>query len=308
MCSTMHGLWRLGRGPGGSTLRRCAFLTMTDSTGFTIDDDLAVGPLGDLGFQVESVPWQKSGVEWERYDVVVIRSTWDYFHDPDAFLSVLTEVESSGTRLENRVDLVRWNLRKTYLRDLAARGVATVPTLFRDRLEEGDTERIFHEVRSRDVVLKPVVSANAAGAFRLDGDGVRDRAREVEAYFSHREVMAQPLVRSVLEEGEYSLFYFNGEYSHAILKSPKTDDFRVQEEHGASIRRIVADSALGEAGRIALMALPTTPLYARVDLVRSDDGASYWVMELELIEPSMYLRMDPESPARFARALDERLS
>lgn len=281
---------------------------MADPAGFMIDDELAYEPLRALGWQAEAVPWQRRGVSWESYDAVVIRSTWDYYQDLEGFLCVLEEIERSGTSIQNPVGLVRWNLSKTYLRDLSARGVPIVPTLFRKRMQVGDAERIFSQLASPEVVLKPVVSANAIGAFRLDGDSLRGRSSEVEAFFSCRELMAQPLVRSVLLEGEYSLFYFNGQYSHAILKTPAPGDFRVQEEHGANVRAIAAGPELREAGERVLRALPTTPLYARVDLVRSGDDASYWLMELELVEPSMYLRMDPESPARFARALDERYS
>jgi hypothetical protein len=119
---------------------RCAFLTLEDAAGYVIDDDLAHAPLRELGWQVDTVPWRRR-VSWQAYDAVVIRSTWDYLHDPDGFLSVLAGIEQAGVPLYNGLELVRWNLRKTYLRDLAERGVATVPTVFRDRLETD--ERIW---------------------------------------------------------------------------------------------------------------------------------------------------------------------
>ena len=109
-------------------------------------------------------------------------------------------------------------------------------------------------------------------------------------------------------EGEFSLFYFNGVLSHTILKLPKPADFRVQEEHGGIIRAVETDDALREAGDAALRAIGAVPLYARADFVRANDGSSYWLMELELIEPSLYLRMDKGAPERFARALHDRVS
>ena len=115
-------------------MRRCAFLTLEDSTGYVIDDELAYAPLAALGWQVDTISWRRTDLEWQAYDAVVIRSTWDYVDDPGAFLDVLGEIERSGTPLFNGLDLVRWNIRKTYLRDLAERGVAVVPTIYRDRL------------------------------------------------------------------------------------------------------------------------------------------------------------------------------
>ena len=285
---------------------RCAFLTLSDPGGYVIDDEHAYEPLRALGWSVEAVPWNRPGVAWEAYDLVVIRSTWDYHHDLEGFLAALAEIERRGVRLLNELPLVRWNLHKTYLRDLAARGVTTVPTVWRDRLGEGELGDLFDAVAGDEAVIKPVVGANAEGAYRLDRRAVRERADEMEAYYASRALQAQPFARAVLDEGEYSLFYFNGEHSHTILKTPKPGDFRVQEEHGATIRAAVADAGLRDAGGAALDALDEAPLYLRADFVRANDGRSYWLMELELVEPSLYLRMDPQAPGRFARALDAR--
>ena len=120
--------------------------------------------------------------------------------------------------------------------------------------------------------------------------------------------MAQPFLSHVVAEGEFSLFYFNGTLSHSILKTPKADDFRVQEEHGGVIRAVEVESKLREAGDAALGALDSVPLYARADFVRANDGGGFWLIELELIEPSLYLRTDPGAPARFAQALHERVN
>lgn len=288
-------------------MRRCAFLTMTDLSGHVIDDQRAYAPLHDLGWHIEAVPWSQPGVAWQDYDLVVIRSAWDYTRHLDAFLAVLADIEQHA-RLENRLPLVRWNTSKTYLRELAASGVATVPTVWRDRLDSGDLEGLFEEVASEEIVIKPVVGASAEGAYRIGAREARKMAGEVEAFYARRALQAQPLVRAVLDEGEYSLIYFNGEHSHTLLKTPKSEDFRVQEEHGGIIRAVDAEKALHDAGKAVLEILSETPLYVRVDFVRANDSDSFWLMELELVEPSLYLRLDPEAPKRFARALDERFS
>jgi glutathione synthase/RimK-type ligase-like ATP-grasp enzyme len=286
-------------------MRRCAFLTLDDPTGFVIDDELAYEPLAALAWRVDLVPWTRPGIAWDAYDAVVIRSTWDYVHAPDAFLDVLAAIEGAGTPLYNDLELVRWNLRKTYLRDLAERGVPVVPTLWRDRLHPGELPRLLEEIGAPEVVVKPVVGLNAGGAFRLDARRPLPQA-EVEAYYADRALMAQPFLPQIVHEGEFSLFYFNGEHSHTILKTPKSNDFRVQEEHGGIIRAVPAEAELLAAGAAALRAIGEPPLYARADFVRAVGGSGFWLMELELIEPALYLRMDPLAPMRFAQALHAR--
>lgn len=287
---------------------RCAFLTLEDSTGFVIDDELAYSPLAALGWRVDAISWRTQSCDWHLYDAIVIRSTWDYIADPDAFLAVLAEIERTGTPLFNALDLVRWNIRKTYLRDLAQRGVPVVPTIWRDRLAPGELRGLIEEIGTDKVVIKPVVGLNAHGVFRVDARSTQEPSAELCTHYAEREFMVQPFLSHVTTEGEFSLSYFNGKLSHAILKTPKADDFRVQEEHGGVIRAIEAESELREAGDIALRALDSVPLYARVDFVRANDGGGFWLMEMELIEPSLYLRMDAGAPKRFAQALHERLS
>ena len=288
---------------------RCAFLTLSDSAGFVIDDELSYPLLAALGWRVEAISWQTPSVDWRRYDAVVIRSTWDYIADPDAFLVVLAEIEHAGIPLFNSLDLVRWNIRKTYLRDLAQGGVPVVPTIWRERLVPGDLLPLFEEVGSDEIVIKPIVGLNANGVFRVNVRSARQQAfADLAAHYAKRELMVQPFLSHVIREGEFSLFYFNGGLSHAILKTPKPDDFRVQEEHGGVIRAIQAERALREAGDAALRALDFVPLYARADFVRANHGDGFWLMELELIEPSLYLRMDVDAPERFAEALHKRVS
>lgn len=292
-------------------MRRCAFLTLADPADFVIDDALAYEPLRQRGWHVDAVPWRQPGVDWSLFDAVVIRSPWDYQGHPEAFLGVLESIEGSGTRLYNRLDLVRWNVRKTYLRELEAWGVPVVPTVWRERLRPGDLASVLDAVGTDEAVVKPVVSANADGAFRLRRPVRLEEAAAVEAYYAGRALMAQPFLRAVVDEGEFSLFYFGGAYSHAILKTPRQADFRVQEEHGGHIRPVEPSAALRQAGDgvlQVLQALGPPPLYARVDLVRADGGEGFWLMELELVEPALYFRTDPDAARRFADALDARVA
>jgi len=274
---------------------------MHDPAGFVIDDELAVLPLARRGIHVETLPWDRPGVDWRQYALVVVRSTWDYPRSPEKFLDVLEDIERQGVRLENGSEIARWNMQKTYLRDLAAKGIEIVPTFWRDGLAPGELVPLFEELRNVEGVIKPVTGANAQGAWRLDAARARALAPEIETYFAGRPLMMQPFERGIVEEGEFSMIYLNGLHSHSILKVPRVGDFRVQEEHGSEILLIEPEPALLAAGNAAIAAVGHKLLYARADLVRSAD--TFRVMELELVEPSLYLRIDPGAPDRFADAV-----
>jgi glutathione synthase/RimK-type ligase-like ATP-grasp enzyme len=278
---------------------RCAFLSMDNLAGYVCDDTLAIPPLDAAGWSVDTVSWRAADVAWETYDGVIIRSTWDYQDDPDAFLSALSHIEASGTRLLNPLSIVRWNLSKRYLADLERRGVPIVPTAWGDRLDEDRIASLFDAFDTPMLVIKPVVSANAKNTFLLRRG---EPAASVAACFSKGAYLAQPFVPAIVDEGEYSLFFFDGAYSHTILKTPAPADFRVQEEHGGRIVPVEPEAALLRRSHDVLDAMNERLLYARVDLVRTPEN-DLALMELELIEPSLYFRMDAGAPARFAHAL-----
>lgn len=293
-----------GEFPGKSRrqMKKCAFLTMDNMEGFVSDDELAVEPLAALGWQVEFVSWRQTTVPWRKFDLVVLRTTWDYQNDPEAFLTVLAAIEMQ-TRLENELSLVRWNLSKTYLADLKRRGVGIVPTLWDRDLTRERLQSLLGTFSNGDLVIKPVVGANADDTFRLAHSAGNSELDQAVAAFRGRSYLAQPFLSAIIEEGEFSLFFFAGVYSHAIQKRPTDGDFRVQEEHGGSIDAVEAELSLLQQAKIAVDAIEPLPLYARVDMVRNGVN-EFLVMELELIEPSLYLRMDAVAPQRFARALD----
>ena len=277
----------------------CAFLTMDDPSAFVTYDRDAVAPLAALGWTVDEVPW-RSDADWDAFDVVVVRSPWDYQDAPAEFFDVLDRIDRSSARLENPLTVMRWNLRKTYLRDLDAAGVPIVPTRWADGLT---VAALAEAVRQwGEVVAKPQVSANADGTFRLAEES--DMWEEAVSTLADRPVMIQPFLASVVQEGEWSVFAFGGELSHAILKTPGAGDFRVQEEHGGAIQTVEPSAELLALTGAALAAVPWPDplLYARVDAVRLADG-SLAIIELELIEPSLYFPYGPGSAERFARAL-----
>ena len=283
--------------------RRVAFLTMQDTAGWSIDADLAFEPLAELGWHAEWLPWQQPGVDWAQFDAVYTAATWDYPELPQQFLEVLEAIDRSSALLVNPLELARWNIPKTYLRDLDQAGVRIVPSSFHDRYSDDVLLPAFDRFVSEQIIVKPVIGANAQDTFLLSKDDFEDRLEQLRRTFAERPFIVQPYLSNVAEEGEYSLFWIGDAFSHAILKVPKQSDFRVQEEHGASILATELTGELLESAHRALSVVPGDPLYARCDFVRNADG-ELCVMELELIEPSLYLRMHESAPTRFAAAFD----
>jgi len=272
---------------------------MDDLTGYVSDDELAIPPLNDLGWQVDTISWRDDTVNWNDFDVVVIRTPWDYQREPDAFLTILETIENSNARLQNPLDIVRWNLDKSYLREMGSRGTRIVPTIWDANYTAAAFDGWLSKFGVDEIIIKPTVSATAEHTYRLTAFEVG-----LTEIFAQRPFMVQPFMPKIVTEGEYSLFFFNGEFSHAINKSPKPSDFRVQEEHGGIITEIRPDGSLMTAGREAAAAIGRDLLYARVDLVRDNDDR-FCLMELELIEPALYLRMSSGAPERFAKAINE---
>ena len=284
--------------------KRCAYLTMENTDGWSIDADLGFPPMEALGWQIETVPWRTSDENWDQFDAVYIGTPWDYPEDPDHFLSVLESIDRSSAILVNDLKLVRWSMAKTYLRDLEEKGAAIVPSLWYRAMAPGDLARAFDQHGTDQIIIKPVVSTNATHTFLLTRDRADELKDELASLFRNRAFVVQPFIENIQREGEFSLFYFNGDFSHATLKTPKADDFRVQEEFGAEVLSITPEPALLEAGAQVMRLVDPMPAYARADFVRGPDG-QFLVMELEMIEPSMYLRMDSEAPQRFAEAIDQ---
>ncbi|MGB1263106.1 MAG: ATP-grasp domain-containing protein [Cognaticolwellia sp.] len=290
-------------------MRKCAILSMDSVVDFEVYDYLLDEPMLALGWQTEVVSWRSNKVDWSDYEVVIIRSPWDYQDDMASFLQVLSTIEQSNACLENSLAVVKWNINKGYLKSLAAEGVTIVPTLWPDMFNAQQLTEYFAHFSTEQMVLKPRVSANADNTFWLTQDNYQDKIAELTAAFASRELMVQPFIANICSEGEFSLFYFNGEFSHAILKTPAQGDFRVQEEHGGALLSITPEPALvavAEQTMQAITNLHGALLYVRIDFVRYNN--SFALMEAELIEPSLYFNMDANSPQRFANAFVARIS
>lgn len=284
--------------------RRCAFLTMADTRGWTIDADLGIPPLEALGWDIDVLSWRSPDANWDEYDAVYVGTPWDYPEDPERFMSVLNSIEESNATLVNDLSLLQWSMNKTYLRDLEAGGVPIVPSIWHDAMRVEELECSFDEFAVDRIIVKPVISTNAADTYLLTRHQLDGQQSHLQNVFRNRPFVVQPFMQNILREGEFSLFYFNREFSHAIQKVPQAKDFRVQEEYGATIAPVVPTTELRAAGDVVLALVEPMPVYARVDFVRGEDNV-YLTMELELVEPSLYLRTNSEAPRRFAKAIND---
>ncbi len=271
---------------------------------FVVYDHLLFEPLKELGWQAEEVSWRKNDVDWNHFDAVIIRSPWDYQKDPKAFLEVLSEIEQSNALLENSLEIVKWNIDKTYLRDLESHGVEIVPSRWHKTFNADLFPAIFSDLKSEEIVVKPTISAGADDTFRIHKSNYDIFFDDLKSIFKKRPFLVQPFMENITAEGEFSVFFFGDTYSHTILKTPKTNDFRVQEEHGGRLTLVEPEDDLLNVARTMRDMIEPEPLYTRADYVRTDND-SFALMELELIEPSLYFNMDPESPKRFAKAFDK---
>ena len=286
--------------------KRAALLSTDNLENFFTYDKLLIEPMKNIGWIAEEVSWRNKNIIWSDYDAVIVRSTWDYQNDSENFVGVLEKINDIS-HLENDLDLMIWNMNKNYLFDLEQKGVKIVDTIWEKSFNPDLANEYFAKLKTDEIIIKPNISANADNTFRLTKEKLKDNLKVLEKTFNDREFMVQPFLNCIIEEGEYSLFFFNGKFSHSVLKKPKENDFRVQEEHGGDIQPFKVSSELIMVAEDIINKLSTIPLYGRVDLVRNNQS-KFALIELELIEPSLYLNKDDQSPFRFVKAFEEKFA
>jgi hypothetical protein len=265
-------------------------------------DDRAIIPLLERqGIHAVPAVWSDASVDWASADGVVIRSCWDYHLRHADFMSWVGRLEQAQVRVWNSPSLLRWNSDKRYLRNLEAKHIAIVQTLWGDTDPHANLKQRLTAAGWTKAVVKPCVSASAHRTIVVSVDTADAAQCEYEELQAGPGVMVQEFMEQVATHGEWSLMFFGGEFSHAVLKSPKPGDFRVQSEYGGSIEAAAPPGVVLRGAKAALSALEETPLYARVDGVES--SGRFLLMELELIEPMLFLNEPPAASERFAAAI-----
>ena len=285
---------------------RIAFVTDSERTELWKGDQLAADELARLGITVEAAPWDDPKIDWARFAGVVTRSCWNYHLHAAAFRAWLDRLEALGVPMWNSAALIRWNMNKLYLRELQERGVQIVPTEF---ITADPVPRLVDLLAVRgweEAVIKPLVSLGAHETHRVCRTSPGEAQAVLERIVRAGGAMVQPFLREVQTAGEWSLIFVAGAFSHAVLKRPGDGDFRVQAQHGGQTIAADPPNALVQGARQTLAAVPGQTLFARIDGI-AVDGA-FLLMEVELIEPDLFLGTDPAAARRLAIAIQELLS
>ncbi|XZE44576.1 ATP-grasp domain-containing protein [Pirellulaceae bacterium SH467] len=291
---------------------RCAFLTKQHGIYDGQDDPLLANALERRGWSIEAVDWKDDEVAWEDFRCVLIRSPWDYYLTPDLFLKRISEIAKRCGALLHPESIIQANIHKRYLTQLGSFQDWVIPTEIHPSKELSalDWNALFRRFRCDRLILKPVVSAGSFRTLAVHHKNLREQLRTIEATFQDESVILQPFLPTICEDGEHSLVFLGGEYYHSILKRPKSGDFRVQVQHGGIYKRWEPDPWLVASSRVLLEDFQSGTLYARLDWVRNpnpDSPIPYLLMEIEMIEPDLYLRYTERGVEHYADLIVKRL-
>jgi hypothetical protein len=269
------------------------------------EDNLLIRGFEAQGLRATPVVWSDPAIDWNQFDIALIRSTWDYLDASEHFLNVLSKIESSSCKLFNPLSVVRWNMEKHYLFELEKQGVQIIPTFMASPVELGTLHKLFVENQWETVILKPSVGLAASNTYRISLDELENTLKELRTIHPSSEYLIQPFIETITTEGEWSFIYFNRQLSHVLLKKPAPNDYRVQGIYGGTIQTAEPRSHDLLQAEAVLNRLPVDILYARLDFVRVSGQLS--VMEVELIEPIFSFNLVPESIGRLVNATRAKL-
>lgn len=268
--------------------------------GVTNDEDAdLISFLTRKGLNVVSTIWNDKNVDWNSFNIAIIKSPWDYHNNITDFLNWLDKLKSLNVQVLNPVEIIKWNSHKKYLKEIAKKGLPVIQTEY---LEKGSVfeERFFDLFNTNKLVVKPCVSAGAQNTITIDKNSSQERITEIAQLLKVEDYIVQPFVEEI-KNGEWSFLFFNGKYSHSSLKTPKQGDFRVQHYHGGNISYPEPNPLHIQQAEAYVNSLPQTTLYARVDGVVINN--SFELMELELIEPYLFLNGDINLLENYYQAL-----
>ncbi len=255
------------------------------------------------GHQVELQVWDNPLVDWKAYDVVIVKSTWDYFIGKiEQFYSWLDYLESNNIPCLNKPDLIRWNADKHYLLDIAWNGLNIVPTYIIEKNEAIDFNFLFEKFETDELIIKPCISGGAMNTMRVKQTNIEEHLPTFNNWIKEQAYLVQPLKKEIITEGEWSFVYFNGKFSHQLLKVAQEGDFRIQHFFGGKITTPQNNETLIKASQEYIDRYAKDALYARVDGVWSN--GQFELMELELIEPYLFFFTNELSLSNYYQAFE----
>ncbi|MCR9083618.1 MAG: glutathione synthetase, partial [Cyclobacteriaceae bacterium] len=245
-------------------------------------------------------------VDWAQYDALLIKSVWDYFDYYPEFLQWMDRMESLKIPVFNDLNTIRWNSSKTYLLEMEKKGFPVIAGKLLEMGSKFDPKAVMDGLAVKEFVIKPLVSGGAKNTFRLDLEKAIAQQDQIQGLLEDEAFLAQPFVQEVAEVGEYSLIFFDGKFSHAVLKTPKKEDFRVQHYFGGTIQEINPDQPMLETATSFVKEFASESLYARVDGVMRN--GLFYLMELELIEPYLFLGLSEKAMPNYRAAIRSKLA
>lgn len=280
---------------------KIAFVTSSVKPDFASNDVATVDQLKSAGAEVQPLPWDIDNAQWNSFDLVVIRSCWNYHLHPEKFIEWIDQMEKKKVKMFNPLKIARWNLHKSYLKDLAAKGVSLPETIWLNKGSKANLSSLMNERSWKKAVVKPAISATAFNTFLVSKEEASIQQQKFESLVSQADMLVQKFMIEVQEEGEWSLIFFNKKFSHAVIKQPAKKDFRVQNDFGGSALHTQPPAFVLKQAEKILTLIDEPLLYARVDGVISED--KFLLMELELIEPMLFLEKENGSAQAFAKAM-----
>lgn len=260
----------------------------------TFNDQLLIPIFRENGYTVSPEIWDNSEVDWRSFDIVLIRSTWDYYLKPVEFKNWISQFINSKTRLINSAEMVLKNSHKFYLKELANKGVSIIPTIFSSEKIELEKLKMWEKI-----VIKPAVSA---GSHETEIFEVNMLTQEVlDNKTRTGDWLVQPFLEEIKDAGEISMLFFGGNFSHAIQKVPKSGDFRVQKQFGAQYLKFEPSTTLLSIAKNIVEIAGKESVYARIDGVMTQNG--FLLMEVEMIEPDLFFEHTLDGPNRFVEAV-----
>jgi glutathione synthase/RimK-type ligase-like ATP-grasp enzyme len=264
------------------------------------EDEKLLRFLQEKGLDISFVVWNAPEVNWQQYDVAIIKSPWDYHDQIAAFYTWLKATAQSGVRLLNPVDMMIWNSNKKYLIEIADAGLPVIPSRLIKQGESPDWSEFFTLWNTDKIVVKPCVSAGAKNTILLKREEIATKREELTTLLQAEDFLAQPYLDEI-EEGEWSFVFFGGQFSHVLLKTPKPGDFRVQHYHGGTFSQAATTDTYIDRAKAYVDRFGAGSLYVRVDGVMKEN--EFYLMELEMIEPYLYLSTADNGYENYYRAL-----
>ncbi|TKB97375.1 ATP-grasp domain-containing protein [Pedobacter cryotolerans] len=267
------------------------------------EDDQIISYLTEKGLNITKEIWNNEQVKWENYDLAILKSPWDYFDLIEDFYAWLKKIEDLNIKLLNPLETVRWNADKHYLFDIEKAGLKVTPSKFITKGGEVNLLQYFEDFTTDQFIVKPAVSGGSKNTFKVTAANVDEINEKLKTLVQKEDFIAQPFLKEIEEKGELSFLFFNGKFSHALLKKAAKGDFRVQATFGGTVHPQQPNDELVETAQKYVDQFAKGCLYARVDGAMVNN--EFVLMELELIEPFLFLETNDKALKNYYEALIE---